>query len=218
MKNIKIGIVVFPGTNCNIETKKSFEIVGFDAIYIWHEEKKISKDIKAFVIPGGFSYGDYLEAGKIASFSPVMQEIKERIYEGVPVLGICNGFQILCMSGIFECALLMNKNGKFISRWVFLQVENDQTPFTCYMKKGDIIKLPIAHKFGNFFYRNKNGFIPTFKYIENPNGSMDDIAGISNPARNVVALMPHPERAIRPELGSEDGLKIFLSLKKWFSL
>lgn len=215
MPKVKVGVLVFPGTNCNIETKKALEEVGFESVYIWHEEKKVSKDIKAFVIPGGFSYGDYLEAGKMATFSAIMHELKELSQKGIPILGICNGFQILCMSGILEGALLMNKEGKFISRWVDISVENDQTPFTCELKKGEILRMPIAHKFGNYFYRDKSKIKQVFKYKENPNGSLEDIAGISSTSENVVALMPHPERAMG--LVSSDGRRIFLSLKKWFS-
>lgn len=214
MRKPKIAVLVFPGTNCNMETKKAIETVGLEVEYIWHEEKDISKDIKAVVIPGGFSYGDYLEAGKMATFSPIMYRVKELAYKGFPVLGICNGFQVLCASGLLEGTLLMNKNGKFISKWVYVSVEETQTPFTCNIQKGDVLRLPIAHKYGNYYYRNRNGFHIVFKYRENPNGSMDDIAGITSPKGNIVALMPHPERAMGNI--SDDGKKLFSSLRKWF--
>lgn len=214
MAKIKVGVIVFPGTNCNIETKRAIEKAGLEAEYIWHEENKIPKDVKGIVIPGGFSYGDYLEAGKIASFSPIMQSVSEVSQKGMPIIGICNGFQILCMSNLLEGALIMNKKGKFISLWTEIIVEDNQTPFTCDMKKGETLKMPIAHKFGNYFYRNKKPKI-IFRYKENPNGSLDDIAGISSPNGNIVGLMPHPERATG--IISQDGLKIFSSLKKWLS-
>lgn len=211
---ITVGVIVFPGTNCNIETKRAIEKVGLKALYIWHEEKKIPKEIKSIVIPGGFSYGDYLEAGKIASFSPIMQEVSEAGQKGMPIVGICNGFQILCSSNLLEGTLIMNKKGKFISSWTEIIVEDTQTPFTCNMGKGDILKMPIAHKFGNYFYRGKKPRV-IFRYKENPNGSADDIAGISSPKGNIIGMMPHPERATG--LISQDGLKIFSSIKKWFS-
>lgn len=215
MRKPKVGIVVFPGTNCNIETKKAVEDVGLEAEYIWHEEPKLPKDIKAVIIPGGFSYGDYLEAGKMAVFSPIMREIAEMSQKDLIVLGICNGFQVLCSSGLLEGTLIMNKNGKFISKWVTVYVDDNQTPFTCEMQKGETLRLPIAHKFGNYFYRNSTRFRVTFRYRENPNGSMDDIAGISSIRGNIVALMPHPERATG--LVSTDGKKLFSSLRRWLS-
>lgn len=214
MPKIKIGVLIFPGTNCNIETKRALEKAGLEATYIWHEEDKIPKDIKGIVIPGGFSYGDYLEAGKIASLSPIMRNVSEAGQKGMPIIGICNGFQILCASNLLEGTFIMNMKGKFISRWAEIIVEDTDTPFTCDIKKGDILKMPIAHKFGNYFYRNKKPRV-IFRYKENPNGSADDIAGISSPKGNIVGMMPHPERATG--LISQDGLKIFLSIKKWFS-
>jgi phosphoribosylformylglycinamidine synthase len=207
-----VAVLVFPGTNCNIETKRAVELVGLEAEYVWHEEKNLNK-FSAFIIPGGFSYGDYLRAGKLASLSPVVDSLIKFIQKGYPVLGICNGFQILCELGVLPGALIMNANTKFISRWVELEVENIDTPFTCTFKEGEKIKLPIAHKFGNYFPQKGKEPKVIFRYCENPNGSFDSIAGISS--GNVVGLMPHPERAVYKFLGSDDGLKIFLSLRTW---
>lgn len=213
-ENFKVGIIIFPGTNCNIETKKAVESAGFEAEYIWHEEKGKAKKFGAVIIPGGFSYGDYLRAGKMAVFSPVMEDIIEMSEKGNPILGICNGFQILCESKVLPGTLLMNIGTKFICRWVELEVVDNQTPFTCAMQKGERIKMPIAHRFGNYFYENEEPNV-VLRYVSNPNGSKDSIAGISNAKKNVVGLMPHPERASFKFLGSEDGMKIFKSLKKW---
>jgi len=212
MAKPQVAILVFPGTNCNIETKRAVELVGFDAQYVWHEDKNLNK-FAAFIIPGGFSYGDYLRAGKLASLSPVVDSLIEFIHKGYPVLGICNGFQILCELGILPGALIMNVNTKFISKWVELEVENTDSPFTCVFKKGERIKLPIAHKFGNYFIEREDKVNVAFRYLENPNGSFDSIAGVLS--GNVLGLMPHPERAVHKFLGSDDGLKIFLSLKTW---
>jgi len=209
MAKPKVAILVFPGTNCNIETKRAVELAGFDAQYVWYEDKNLNK-FSAFIIPGGFSYGDYLRAGKLASLSPVVDSLIEFIQKGYPVLGICNGFQILCELGILPGALIMNANTKFISRWVELEVENTDSPFTCVFKKGERIKLPIAHKFGNYFMGREEKVSVAFRYLENPNGSFDRIAGVL--FGNVLGLMPHPERACEDLLGYRDGIILWHSL------
>lgn len=218
MAKPKFGVIIFPGTNCNIETFRAIELAGLSPVYLWHEDRvKNGDDFAGFVLPGGFSYGDYLKAGKIASFSPIIESLKEILEKkDVPVIGICNGFQILCESGILPGTLLQNSGIKFVSKWVEIEVIDNETPFTCGLKKGEKLKMLVAHKFGNYFYRDEKPNV-VFRYVENPNGSKDDIAGICSDRKNVVGLMPHPERAVEKILGSEDGMKIFLSLKKWLS-
>ncbi len=212
---IKVAVIVFPGTNCYIETKKAIELAGLQAVFIWGEnpQTKIKNKFQAVVIPGGFSYGDYLIAGKMAALSPVFDELKELSEKDFPILGICNGFQILCESGILTGTFLMNKGTKFICKWLEIKVEDINTPFTCAMEKGEVLKMMIAHKYGNFYSEKKPNIV--FTYSVNPNGSIYDIAGISSPRGNVVGLMPHPERSIY--CGNTAGLKFFLSLKKWLT-
>ncbi len=215
----KVAVIIFPGTNCNIETKKAIETVGLQSDQVWYEDVKKAKDIakyQAIVLPGGFSFGDYLRAGKLSSLFPVMEIVKERSEDGTPILGICNGFQILCESGILPGAFLMNISTKFTCKWIDIKVVDNETPFTYMMEKDEVLKLPVAHKHGNYFFSEPAPTV-VFRYLDNPNGSKDDIAGICTKRKNVVGLMPHPERACHKSLGSEDGLKIFASLKKWLS-
>ena len=222
-----VGVVVFPGSNCDRDCYWVIKsVLGQSCEYIWYEEENLS-DFDCIILPGGFSYGDYLRAGAIAKVSPVMRALGEFISSGKLVLGICNGFQILLESGYLPGAMLRNKNLKFICEWVYIRVENNKTPFTCACEKGDVLKIPIAHMEGNFFATDRdykrlcdnNQII--FRYCSpkgevsekcNPNGSMDNIAGICNVEGNVLGMMPHPERASEGILGSEDGLKIFESI------
>lgn len=215
---MKFGVVVFPGSNCDHDCYSVLKnVLKKDTEFIWHKEKDISK-FDCIVLPGGFSYGDYLRTGSIARFSPVMEAVYKHADRGKLVIGICNGFQILLESGLLPGAMLRNKSLQFICKFVDLKVESEKTPFTHLTKKGQTLRIPIAHGEGNYyadeatlFELKKNDQI-VLKYKENPNGSVEDIAGICNFKRNVFGLMPHPERASEKELGSTDGLKIFESI------
>lgn len=231
---MKIAVIVFPGSNCDFDVYYALkEISDIPAELVWHKEKSL-KNFDGVVLPGGFSYGDYLRAGAIAKFSPIMEEVKGFAYDGKPVLGICNGFQILTEAGILPGALLRNKNLKFLCQDVFLKVEETNSLFLEKLRKGQIIKLPIAHMDGNYFCDEKtlnelikrkqialrycmpNGAILEDDTSSNPNGSLNSIAGICNRDGNVLGLMPHPERYVEKILGSRDGLFIFKSLKNFF--
>ena len=224
---MKFGVIVFPGSNCDHDAYHVIsKHVGQPVDFIWHRDTDLSA-YDALIIPGGFSYGDYLRAGALARFSPVMGSVKEFADSGHFVLGICNGFQILCEAGLLPGALIRNADLHFICEHVRVRVENADTPFTNELKPGAILRLPIAHAEGNFVcddatletlkreeriifrYCDENGDITE---AANPNGSRDNIAGICNRGRNVLGLMPHPERACEDLLGSSDWREIFRSL------
>lgn len=224
---MKFGVVVFPGSNCDHDTYHVIsKVIGQPVEFIWHKEEEIDR-FDAIILPGGFSYGDYLRSGAIARFSPVMREVKEFAREGGLVLGICNGFQILCEAGLLPGALLRNQNLKFICEHVNIRVERNDTPFTSACAVGQVLSAPIAHGEGNYFCDQqtlaeleREGRV-ILRYCDaaghvtensNPNGSLNNIAGICNPERNVMGLMPHPERAAESILGSKDGRAIFLSM------
>jgi len=226
---MKFGVVVFPGTNCDHDAYHVVsKHVGQPVDFIWHKETDLSA-FDAILIPGGFSYGDYLRAGALARFSPVMKAVKDFAAEGKFVFGICNGFQILCESGLLPGALIRNADLHFVCRHVNVRVENNNTPFTYGLNNGDVLSLPVAHAEGNYtcddatyHQLNENGQI-VFRYCDtfgdvtpeaNPNGARDNIAGICSPDRNVLGMMPHPERACEDLLGSHDGLGVFRSLNK----
>lgn len=222
---MKFGIVVFPGTNCDLDCKWAIEYLGYSAEFVWHKDTDLS-NLDCLVLAGGFSYGDYLRTGAIARFSPVMNSIKKYIDDGGLVLGICNGFQILLEAELLPGAMLPNKELKFICKSVYLKVENERTPFTNLMEKSQVAKIPINHYEGNYFaddstleemnynrqiafrYCNKSGDISA-RYC--PNGSIQNIAGITNKSKNVLGLMPHPERASEKIMGSTDGALMFRS-------
>lgn len=212
---MNFGIVVFPGSNCDRDCYYVIkDILNQPVRFIWHQERDL-KGIDCVILPGGFSYGDYLRAGAIARFSPIMSEIKEFADKGGLVIGICNGFQILTEAGLLPGALGKNKGLKFICRYVTLKVERNDTPFTNMYKIGEIIRMPIAHNEGNYYIDDINKIkdqVVLRYYGENPNGATDSIAGIVNKGGNVFGLMPHPERCSEKILGSEDGLKIFESI------
>ncbi|HCL57469.1 MAG TPA: phosphoribosylformylglycinamidine synthase I [Spirochaetia bacterium] len=225
---MKVGIFVFPGSNCDKDCFHAVDkIMNEKAFYIWHEDTKIPSDTDMVILPGGFSYGDYLRCGAIAKFTHIMDDLKNFSEKGKPVLGICNGFQILTESGLLPGALIRNKNLKFICKDVFLKTENHETLFTKKLKKGEVIQIPIAHGEGNYFIEEsglkeleKNNQI-VFKYSDengktdetaNPNGSVSNIAGIINKKGNVLGMMPHPERAVENLLGGKDGIKLFESI------
>jgi phosphoribosylformylglycinamidine synthase subunit PurQ / glutaminase len=225
---VKVGIVVFPGSNCDRDVHHVLnEVIGISAQYVWHMEKSII-DYDALVLPGGFSYGDRLRAGVIAAQSPIVEAIKKKAEEGLPILGICNGFQILVEAGLLPGALIKNVKLKFSCKWLEMEVLNVKTPFTNLFKLNDRICIPIAHGEGRYvisddklhdLYENNQ---VVFKYKDqNPNGSTEMIAAICNEEGNVMGLMPHPERASEPILSpnqtkSNAGL-IFLSLKNFLS-
>jgi phosphoribosylformylglycinamidine synthase I len=227
---VKIGVVTFPGSNCDYDCYKAVqEGLGAEAVFLWHKQHDL-QGVDAVFLPGGFSYGDYLRAGAIAAHSPIMREVIAFANEGGPVAGICNGFQILCESGLLPGALMRNRSLKFRSRDVFLRVERSEPPFTSGYEVGEVLRVPIAH--GEGCYTADDAVLDAleaegrvaFRYCDregavtaeaNPNGSARGIAGIVNPAGNVLGMMPHPERAIDALLGSADGLAVFRSLAEY---
>lgn len=224
---MKFGVVIFPGSNCDYDTYYALKnICKQKTTFLWHKEHDL-KNVDCVILPGGFSYGDYLRSGSIAAFSPLMQEVKEFALRGGLVLGICNGFQILLELGLLPGAMLRNEKLKFLCQFVHIRVENNKTPFSHQAKKGQILKIPIAHFDGNYFASpetileiKKNSQI-VFRYSDangqlneeaNVNGSAENIAGLINRAGNVLGMMPHPERASEVLLGGEDGRIIFESI------
>lgn len=212
------GVVAFPGSNCDTDALHVVrDVLGAKAQLLWHKDRDL-KGSDVVILPGGFSYGDYLRCGAIARFSPVMEEVAAFAKKGGRVLGICNGFQILTEAGLLPGALLRNASLRFICAEVSVRVENASTPFTAGMKKGDVLRMPIAHAEGNYFLdddglkRLEGQGQVVLRYVENPNGALADIAGIVNETGNVMGMMPHPERAAEAVLGSVDGLKLFTSL------
>ena len=224
---MKVGVVVFPGSNCDHDAYHAVKhVCGQEAWFVWHKDSDLS-GLDAVVLPGGFSYGDYLRTGAIARFSPVMGAVKQFAAQGGPVLGICNGFQILQEAGLLPGAMLRNRTVKFLSQPVHIRVERDDTIATAGVPVGTVLTMPIAHGEGNFFLpdpeldRLEADRQVVFRYVDasgrlddaaNVNGSARAIAGVCNPGRNVVGLMPHPERASEEELGSADGRRIFEAL------
>jgi phosphoribosylformylglycinamidine synthase len=212
------GVVVFPGSNCDHDAWYAVtHNLGHKAEFIWHDSSRLG-DVDAVILPGGFSYGDYLRCGAIAKFSPVMEAVRRFAGEGGPVLGICNGFQILVESGLLPGALVRNTGLRFICKEVRLRVETTDSPFTCEGAKGEILRIPIAHGEGCYFADDRTldeleaEDRVAFRYVENPNGSLRDIAGVLSRGRNVLGMMPHPERASDPLMGSTDGLRILNSI------
>jgi len=215
---MKVGVIVFPGSNCDHDAWYAVNVnLHGQADFIWHDSTDL-KGFDAVILPGGFSYGDYLRCGAIARFSPVMNAVKKFAADGGLVLGVCNGFQILVEAGMLPGALLRNEHLKFVCRNVALKTETVDSPFTSRLTEGQILHLPVAHGEGRYFADNhtldelESEDRVAFRYLDNPNGSLRDIAGILNPARNVLGMMPHPERACDPLMGSTEGLGIFESM------
>ena len=224
---MKFGVLVFPGSNCDHDTYNVIaELAHQPVTFLWHDSENL-ENCDAIVVPGGFAYGDYLRTGAIARFSPVMQSVKKFAADGGLVLGICNGFQILCESGLLPGALMRNRGLKYICKQVHLRTETTNTPFTNKMTKGHVVKIPIGHMEGNYFCDEatlnslENEDRVVFRYstpdgeitqAANPNGSIGNIAGILNEGRNVLGMMPHPDRSSESLLGSSDGLAIFESM------
>ncbi|MBC6971785.1 phosphoribosylformylglycinamidine synthase subunit PurQ [Bacillus sp. Xin] len=219
---MKFAVIVFPGSNCDVDMFHAIkDELGEEVDYVWHDAENLD-EYDAILLPGGFSYGDYLRCGAISRFANAMKAVQKAAEQGKPILGVCNGFQILVESGLLPGALMRNKNLKFMCRTVQLRVENNETMFTSQYEKGAVINIPIAHGEGNYYcdeatlkeLEEKNQI--AFRYVENPNGSVSDIAGIVNEKGNVLGMMPHPERAVDELLGGAEGLKVFQSiLKHW---
>ena len=224
---MKFGVIIFPGSNCDHDAYWAISEVAHQPVtFLWHDSFDL-QGCDAIIVPGGFAYGDYLRTGAIAKFSPVMESVRKFAAEGGLVLGICNGFQILCEAGLLPGALLRNAGLKYVCKPVHIRVESTDTPFTGQLTKGEVLEIPIGHMEGNYFcdeltlaeLKDRDRII--FRYTTpegeitpeaNPNGSLDNIAGICSEGRNVLGMMPHPERAAAPELGMTDGAKLFHSL------
>jgi phosphoribosylformylglycinamidine synthase subunit PurQ / glutaminase len=209
---VRFGVVRFPGSCDEVDALMACRRFG-DADLLWHRERDLD-GVDAVVVPGGFSYGDYLRAGAIARFSPLMESVIEFARDGGPVLGICNGFQVLCEAGLLPGALLPNVSLRFVSRQVELVVENGDTLFTRACEPGDVLSIPVKHTTGRYYAPTIAEEQVVLRYApgQNPNGSQDDIAGVCNEARNVLGLMPHPEHAVDMLTGSTDGGRLFESL------
>jgi len=215
---MKFGVIIFPGSNCDHDAYYTVQsVLGQPVAFLWHESHDL-ENCDVVIVPGGFAYGDYLRTGAIARFSPVMESVARFAASGGLVLGICNGFQILCEAGLLPGVLMRNASLKYICKPVLVRVETTDTPFSNACQKGEELTIPIGHMEGNYFcdpetlaaLRREERIV--FRYVENPNGSLDDIAGICSPGRNVLGMMPHPERASEALLGSSDGFKVFQSL------
>jgi phosphoribosylformylglycinamidine synthase I len=224
---MKFGVIIFPGSNCDQDAFWTIQQVAKQPVtFLWHDSPDL-QNCDAIIVPGGFAYGDYLRTGAIAKFSPVMESVRKFAADGGLVLGICNGFQILCESGLLPGALMRNVGLKYVCKPVHVRVESSDTPFTGSCREGEVLEIPIGHMDGNYFcdeatldeLRREKRIV--FRYASasgeiskagNPNGSLDNIAGICSPGRNVVGMMPHPERASEPELGCTEGFRIFESV------
>ena len=230
---MKVAVISFPGSNCDDDVLHVLSVVsGIDARKVWHRSRDLDS-FEAAVLPGGFSYGDYLRSGAIARFSPVMEGVEKMALAGKPVLGICNGFQILLEAGLLPGAMLRNRRLKFLCQDIWLKIERSDTPFTRDYSQGEVVKIPIAHMDGNYYapadtikeledrgqvvfrYTTQEGIAEEDSHEVNPNGSMRSIAGICNRQGNVLGMMPHPERCSEEILGNVDGLRMFQSMKRF---
>jgi len=219
---LKFAVIVFPGSNCDRDMYHAIQSgMGEEVHYVQHTDSDLSQ-YDGILLPGGFSHGDYLRSGAMAATSPIMTAVKEEAGKGKPVLGVCNGFQVLLEAGLLPGAMLSNEGQRFICRTVELRVEQTTTPFTNAYEHGEVIRIPIAHGDGNYFcdeetyerLRDQKRIL--FTYEDNPNGSVHNIAGIMNEQGNVLGMMPHPERAVEKLIGSDDGIKLFQSIvKSW---
>jgi len=228
---MKFGVIIFPGSNCDYDAYMAIKtVIKEDVEFLWHQDSSLHK-CDCVILPGGFSYGDYLRTGAIAQFSSIMKKVTEFAKDGGLVVGICNGFQILLEVGLLPGAMLKNTSLRFVCKFVHIKVENENTPFTNLSKKGQALKIPVAHSDGNYFIlkeglkKLKENDQIVFRYCDevgnvtpgaNPNGSLENIAGICNQTKNVLGMMPHPERASETILGSDDGKYIFQSIVNFF--
>ncbi len=227
---MRIAILVFPGSNCDHDAYHALRhVLAADARFVWHKEDRLS-GFDAVVVPGGFTYGDYLRTGAMAKLSPVLGAVRRFAAEGGPVIGICNGFQILLESGLLPGAMIANESLKFICDYIYITSETSSTPFTMELPAKTVLRIPIAHYQGNYYADREtlsaleaNGQV-VFRYCDasgkispgaNPNGSVGNIAGICNPGRNVLGMMPHPERCSEEDMGSADGRRLFTSMIRW---
>ena len=217
----RFAVCVFPGSNCEEDVKYALEdVLGEPTDLVWHKETSL-EGYDAVILPGGFAHGDYLRPGALARFSPVMDPIREMAEKGKPVIGICNGFQMLQEAGLLEGAMLRNRTLTYICRYVDLRVEQKDSPLTSTLEEGEVLRIPIGHADGNYFADEETlDALETkgrvlFRYVLNPNGAERSIAGIRNERGNVVGLMPHPDRCYEPDLGTDDGRKVFESLVAW---
>lgn len=214
---MKIGVTILPGSNCDRDALHAVERMGAEPVELWHADADL-KGSDAVIVPGGFSYGDYLRPGAIARFANVMASLEDFARSGGPILGVCNGFQVLTEAHLLPGALLRNTGMRFVCRRIRVQVETTGTPWTSSCEPGEELTLPVAHNEGNYFadpatlVRLEDEDRVVLRYLDNPNGSMNDIAGICNEGRNVVGIMPHPERVSDSLLGSEDGMRILRSV------
>jgi len=226
MKPIRIGVVVFPGSNCDADAWHASELLGAEAKYLWHADRDLG-GVDAVVLPGGFSYGDYLRSGAIARFAPIMNAVERHAARGGLVLGICNGFQVLLEAGMLPGAMRRNDSLQFRCQMTHVRVERSDTPWTCLAREGQVLRIPIAHADGNYYadaqtiaHLERRGQV-LFRYVNrtgqpdtaaNPNGATNNIAGIINEAGNILGMMPHPERVVEGLLGGEDGRYVIGSL------
>ena len=216
-RRVRIGVTVFPGSNCDQDALHAVGLMGAEPVELWHADADL-KGSDAVIVPGGFSYGDYLRPGAIARFAAVMGSLEEFAKGGGPIIGVCNGFQVLCEAHLLPGALLQNTQMRFACDRVRVRVETTETPWTSGCKVGEELTLPIAHNEGNYFadpetlaqLEDENRVV--LRYLENPNGSANDIAGVCSEGRNVVGVMPHPERVSDPVLGSDEGMRILRSV------
>ncbi|MGH3148479.1 MAG: phosphoribosylformylglycinamidine synthase subunit PurQ [Rubrobacter sp.] len=214
---MRVGVTVFPGSNCDRDALYAVGLMGADAVELWHADPDL-KGVDAVIVPGGFSYGDYLRPGAIARFAKVMGPLEGFAKEGGPVLGVCNGFQVLTEAHLLPGALLRNTSMRFVCDRVRVRVETTATPWTAALAQGEELTLPVAHNEGNYFAdpttlsRLEDEGRVVLRYLDNPNGSANDVAGLCNEDRNVVGVMPHPERVSDPALGSDEGLKLLRSV------
>ena len=216
---MRIGIITFPGSLDDVDAARAVRLAGGEPVALWHADHDL-KDVDAVILPGGFSYGDYLRAGAIAARAPLMQDVVARAHDGMPVLGICNGFQVLCEAGLLPGALLPNVERRFVCRQVNLEVVRATMPFTADCSPGELLSIPVKHTTGRYYappevleiLEADGQILLRYAHDGNPNGSSNDIAGVRNAYGNVFGLMPHPEHAVDPLTGSVDGLKIFSSM------
>jgi phosphoribosylformylglycinamidine synthase I len=227
---MKFGVITFPGSNCDYDAYAAIKLLCEDVEFLWHQSADLN-GCDVVILPGGFAHGDYLRSGAIARFSPIVKSVLRFAENGGLVIGICNGFQVLLESGLLPGALMRNRHLRFSCKFVYIRVEHTDNPFTACCREGEVLQIPIAHKDGNYY--NFDGELQElidnnqvlFRYCDkagnitdesNPNGSLYNIAGITNREGNVVGMMPHPERAVEKILGSDDGMKIFQSAKRHF--